>query len=433
MNCNTQIELSPTEWFTKFFDDEVINLFVQFSNMYANSHNRLGDIQANEMRCFFAILLLSGYTLVSRREMYWENSKDTKNELVCEAMSRNRFRFIMQNIHCCDNNNLNKDDRFAKVRPIFTILNNKFIDITPKEENHSIDESMVPYYGGHGTKQFIRGKPIRWGYKLWTGTNKYGYIEWFELYQGANTILSNRNFGLGASVVLEFADVLQRNNPNTPYNLYFDNFFTSVNLLKQLSIRGLKGTGTVRQNRLGKSCKLPHSSKLKKKDRGYFEYISLSNNQMVICKWNYNSVVSIASNNCPVFPTTQVKRFSQKEKKNIYIPQPNIIKKYNENMGGVDRADQNISLYRVSIRGKKWYFPLISHSLDMAEHNAWQLYRSNGGKLDHLGFRRSVTLGILESYKRDSKRGPSRASASLHDYSRYDGLGHLVIYQDKQT
>jgi hypothetical protein len=43
-------------------------------------------------------------------------------------------------------------------------------------------------------------------------------------------------------------------------------------------------------------------------------------------------------------------------------------------MGGVDRADQNISVYRVSIRGKKWYFSLISHCIDMAEQNAWQLY-----------------------------------------------------------
>lgn len=61
----------------------------------------------------------------------------------------------------------------------------------------------------------------------------------------------------------------------------------------------------------------------------------------------------MASNVNSVFPTIQVKRFSQKEKKYVMITQPYLIKKYNENMGGVDRADQNISLYRVSIRGKK--------------------------------------------------------------------------------
>ncbi|PSN38181.1 hypothetical protein C0J52_15047 [Blattella germanica] len=79
-------------------------MLVDYTNRYAALHNREGDIQPNEMRCFFAILLLSGYTSVSRREMYWENALDSNNPLVCNAMSRNRFRFIMQNIHCNDNN-----------------------------------------------------------------------------------------------------------------------------------------------------------------------------------------------------------------------------------------------------------------------------------------------------------------------------------------
>lgn len=102
-------------------------------------------------------------------------------------------------------------------------------------------------------------------------------------------------------------------------------------------------------------------------------------------------------------------------------------------MGGVDRADQNISLYRTSIRGKKWYFPLICHCLDMASHNAWQLYRLGGGEKDHLGFRQSIAVAILETYKKTSKRGPCRQSADLHEHSRYDRLDHLIIYQDKQT
>jgi len=154
---------------------------------------------------------------------------------------------------------------------------------------------------------------------------------------------------------------------------------------------------------------------------------------LVVCKWNDNSVVSIASNNYPIFPTTLVKGFSQKEKRNIYVPQPQIIKKYNENMGGVDWADQNISLYRVAIRGKKWHFPLISHCLDMSKHNAWLLHKHNGGKVDHLGFRRSIVLGLLESCKANVKRGPSRSSLTLHDHSRYDRMDHLIIYQEKQT
>ena len=47
--------------------------------------------------------------------------------------------------------------------------------------------------------------------------------------------------------------------------------------------------------------------------------------------------------------------YSQKLKKKIQVQQPNMIKVYNNFMGGVQRADENIDKYRASIRGKKWY------------------------------------------------------------------------------
>ena len=34
-------------------------------------------------------------------------------------------------------------------------------------EDISIDETMIPYFGKHGTKQFIREKPIRRSFNLW--------------------------------------------------------------------------------------------------------------------------------------------------------------------------------------------------------------------------------------------------------------------------
>lgn len=48
------------------------------------------------------------------------------------------------------------------------------------------------------------------------------------------------------------------------------------------------------------------------------------------------------------------------------VDQPHLIKKYNENIGVVDRCDQNISLYRVSIRGKN------SISLYFVTASIWQ-------------------------------------------------------------
>lgn len=154
----------------------------------------------------------------------------TTHDLVANAMSSNRFRFIMQNLHCSDNANLDIQDKFSKVRPLIDAMNQRFIDLAPQEEYHSLDESMVPYYGRHGAKQFIRGKPIRWGYKFWMGTTTLGYVERFDPYQGSSTTIPDKykQLGLGASIVLLFVDTLENKAPTIfistiflpPYNFW---------------------------------------------------------------------------------------------------------------------------------------------------------------------------------------------------------------------
>lgn len=48
------------------------------------------------------------------------------------------------------------------------------------------DESMIAYFGPHGCKEFIRGKPIPFGYKMWCLNTPTGYLVNFDLYQGEN-------------------------------------------------------------------------------------------------------------------------------------------------------------------------------------------------------------------------------------------------------
>lgn len=358
--------------------------------------------------------------------MYWENASDCGMPIIYNSLLRDRFTFIMSHLHCCDNSNLRENDKFAKVRPLFDMLNSNFVAYAPYQENHSVDEAMIPYYGGHSCKQYIRGKPIRWGYKFWVGATRLGYVIWFLPYQGQSALdlTDYKKLGLGASVVLQYSYVLWKIDSDAPFHLFFDNFFTSIPLLDELRVRGFKATGTIRENRLS-GCPLPKNKVLQKSERGTFKYKSARDEEIVVCKWNDNSVVTVASNALKVMPTLKTRRFSQQHKRYIQIDQPAAIKVYNENMGGVDRCDQNIGLYRTTIRGKKWYFCLISHCLDMAVHNAWQLYKINGGEYDHLRFRRSVATSLLESYGKGTTRKPGCTS-------RYDDVGHIIKYRNEQ-
>lgn len=148
---------TPLQYFTQFFDRQVIDMITRFTSEYAAKRNKTGEITQEMITTFIGIILLSGYVIVPRRRMYWQNEKDTYNELVSNAMSRDKFDFIFSNFHVCNNDALNKNDRFAKVRPLLNEINDRFKNYAPHEQNHSVDESMVPYYGRHGCKQFIRG------------------------------------------------------------------------------------------------------------------------------------------------------------------------------------------------------------------------------------------------------------------------------------
>ena len=75
---------------------------------------------------------------------------------------------------------------------------------------------MIPYFGRHGSKQFLRGKPIRFGYKIWCLCDRLGYLI---------------QLGVGASVVQDLVSELP---PDVPFKIYGDRFFSSVKLAEIL-------------------------------------------------------------------------------------------------------------------------------------------------------------------------------------------------------
>ena len=79
------------------------------------------------------------------------------------------------------------------------------------------------------------------------------------------------------------------------HELFFDNFFTSYNLLADLAAKNVKAVGTVRENRtLGASSKIKSLKEMKTSDRGTFDF--RSGGVVYFCKWNDNSIVNIGCN-----------------------------------------------------------------------------------------------------------------------------------------
>ena len=88
--------------------------------------------------------------------MYWEEAGECVNVMVSESIRRDTFDAVLQLTHFVDNDQLDKDDRFAKVRPIFTDLYFSSQKYLPEKAEVSVDEIMIPYFDPHGDKQHIR-------------------------------------------------------------------------------------------------------------------------------------------------------------------------------------------------------------------------------------------------------------------------------------
>ncbi|XP_068232117.1 piggyBac transposable element-derived protein 3-like [Palaemon carinicauda] len=219
----------------------------------------------------------------------------------------------MRYIHAADNTDLNPADKFAKVRPFLDILNKNYLSYSKVfgPSTISIDESVIPYFGRHPTKQFICGKPIRWDYKAWAACTPLGYAFTLDLYQGKyegyNPNVYASEYGLRGKVVLNILDALQAEYPGIKYSLYFDNFFNSIKLLEEIKRRGHGATGILRANRVVK-CPLTINKTFEKLPRGREEQFLDRDSQILVVRWNDNGVVSIGSNEHGTYPMKKVER-----------------------------------------------------------------------------------------------------------------------------
>jgi Transposase IS4 len=263
-----------------------------------------------------------------------------------------------------------------------------------------VDESMAPYFGRHGAKQFIRGKPVRFGYKFWCLCDCLGYLIQFEPYQSHQY---DKDLGLGASVV---QDLMAELPTGIPFKLYGDRFFTSLKLVDCLHSRGYGYTGTVMSNRM-EGCPITGSKVLVKQQRGSIDYKLDAESRSIVVAWNDNRPVYMISSVHGVNPIGSCMRWVSAEKKKISLQVPDAVVKYNMYMGGVDRMDQNISNYRIGVRSKKWWWPVFVFCIETSVHNAWQLYRKTeeGTKhsMDLLEFRRTIVKIYLMKYAIDPK------------------------------
>ena len=223
------------------------------------------------------------------------------------------------------------------------------------------------------------------------------------------------------------------------HKIFFDNLFASPELLVQLKPIDIYAIGTLRQDRT-RGCPLPTESAKRKEGRGAMCEFVEKNAGLVICTWYDNRRVLTISNFLGKEPISQANRFNCKNRKMIQVPCSASIDVYNRFMGGVDKADMLLSLYRSKMRSRKGYHRIVVHLVSLALINSFTVYRQIGGTGSLLDFQLNVCRCLLKADQPiNSDEDVSTSVSVSRSLSanqvpvpvRHDRVNHWPIKQEK--
>lgn len=204
----------PIDYFTFFFDDEILQLIVDQTNLYSVQRNSESqNLSVDELKSFLGIFVYMGICTLPSISDYW--AQDTRVIQVAGIMTRTRFQKIRSHLHFHDNSSVQPDerDRFIKIRPLLAHLR-KTCEQLEQEHEVSVDECMVGYKGkmAGNLRQYLPDKPShRWGFKIFVFAGKSGITYSLIPYQGESTFdeedltAQEIDLGVGASAVISLA------------------------------------------------------------------------------------------------------------------------------------------------------------------------------------------------------------------------------------
>jgi len=379
---------SPITFLWLYFDENFLDSIVYQTNLYNTWRSikkgvkLVSSITKEEILKTLGIITYMGIVKLPDRRMYW--AAGTRIDAIAETMSRNRFEEILHTLHFNDNTQQKEIgeegfNRLFKLAPVLDHFRKAFKGAVLPETSQAIDEMIIPFKGKHGLKMYMPKKPIKWGYKLWCRAGISGYVYDFEVagggIKGAPDGVDAANFGESELVVLRLVDHLQPNK----HKIFFDNYFSSPELLIILKEMQIFAVATLRENRARK-CPIATESELKKKGRGAMDFATNAKEEIIVCGWYDSKRILIASNYLGKDPIGHCNRFDRKERKKISVERPAIVAEYNKQMGGVDKSDMLLALYRTKCRTRKGYMRIFYHLCNLAVVNSWCLYKQIGGK-----------------------------------------------------
>lgn len=342
----TEEASSIEDVFICFMSEKMLQKILIYSNMeYSRNiapNEKLEEITMMELKAFIGLLLLAGLLGESKKNLrtLWRTSP-LESPIFKATMSRNRFEKIMSCLRFDDKTTREErkqTDKFAAIREIWSDFQDNLKACYMPGSYLTIDEQLLGFRGKCPFRQFIPKKPDKYGMKFWLCVDAESYYVFNAFPYIGRQPDQQRQKHIGASVVLELLKPLYGSNRNVT----MDNFFTSVQLAKELQTKNLTLIGTLRKNK-------PEIPK---------EFQSNRNREVGSSLFGFQDDLTLVS-----FVPKQNKAvllLSSKHHGNQVdntTGKPIIVLDYNKTKGAVDTVDQMCHKYTVK---KNMYFSSVN-------------------------------------------------------------------------
>lgn len=301
-------------------------------------------------------------------------------------MSRNRFQLLLRMIHFSDNENTPESgfDKLRKIRPLLDMLIERYQYVVVPPEEVCIDETLVPFRGRLGFRQYIKNKRHKFGIKVYKLCIKHGYTYNFSVYYGKSNP-TNQSLSCTEQVVFDLMGTLL----DSGRTLYVDNYYTSVHLAKLLLQRKTHLVGTLRKKRK-QNCKEVEDAKLVKNQC----IARFRQPGIVSIKWkDTRDVLALSTKHLGEMVQMPSRRDPERKK-------PKLIVDYNSSKAFIDLSDQRKAYNTPLRRGVKWYRKLaVEIILGSTLINAYVVYCDlTKNKINITKFKQEVLKHTLSKY-----------------------------------
>lgn len=342
----------------------------------------LGDTSEQEILAFIGLMYMRGLLSLNSHDVSVLFNDKTGHPVFGATMSKNRFKFLLQNISFDDSETRPQrwnSDRFAAFREIFEMLNVNCARHVIPDDFLSLDETLYPMRVQISFKQFNPSKPAKYGL-LFKSINaaRYPYTFLVVVYSGKPKGPPGEYYVPGTDeIVKSMVSRLKRTNNLQGRNISYDRLYTSIPLAKWLLEQGVTSVGTLKSNRRG----IPEEVKQINKDQGPYSVVwEQSEKKIVLHSYLSSKGKSKDSNtfrNVLMLSTMQpilgVTKDDGKSKPAIY-------KLYDFTKGGTDIIDQRIVFYSCKTKSSRWTMTAFAYVLDTCRVNSSTVLSKNNGR-----------------------------------------------------